>query len=376
MRFRDIVFAVFLVLLAASFTAIRSGFFPVAASIVSGYSMYPSLKPGDLVLAVSTSLAGFSRGDVVIYCYSWANCIIHRVIEVGEGVVVTKGDYNPAPDPPIPISLVRYRVVASIPLQIWLPALLIIVTAIFIPVHDIKRILEPLNLEALLFILIVAVYVVYTAVYVVRIPPYRTVIAVPVIQLVKYSVSRDYRVVTLTYSTENLSILGVSSCVVTAPGLGELPCDYSIVDGNSIMVWVPLGVYEKLFEQGVNMFYLNITARLDKGVLKGYYPINYTYRMPTVSIIGHTLIVSNPLPFSLKDVEVNITEVNETFIGLKHIVNASTTYIVVTIGPLENYTLSLCRPYSYAYVSVTYTYGSERQVWVAKVEGCFQQGAG
>jgi len=70
------------------------------ASITSG-SMWPSLKRGDLILIKGVEEKGdVSLGDIVIY-KNPNGFTIHRVIEVNENTVVTKGDANNVSDSPV-----------------------------------------------------------------------------------------------------------------------------------------------------------------------------------------------------------------------------------------------------------------------------------
>ena len=70
------------------------------ASITSG-SMWPALKKGDLVLIKGIdSRDDITLGDVVVYTNK-AGFTIHRVIELNEATLITKGDANNVADSPI-----------------------------------------------------------------------------------------------------------------------------------------------------------------------------------------------------------------------------------------------------------------------------------
>ena len=94
---------------------------PVASTIVSGGSMYPTLSPGDMVLLVADRHP--RPGEVVVYRGPGGEQVIHRVYTVGDGYAVMKGDNNPEPDPPVPVGRVEYRVVARVPPTLWGPLL-------------------------------------------------------------------------------------------------------------------------------------------------------------------------------------------------------------------------------------------------------------
>jgi signal peptidase I len=71
---------------------------PIAA-ITSG-SMWPELKIGDLVLVQAVKKEAIQIGDIVVY-KNKNGFTIHRVIEMKENVLTTKGDANNISDSPI-----------------------------------------------------------------------------------------------------------------------------------------------------------------------------------------------------------------------------------------------------------------------------------
>lgn len=370
-RARDAVLAVAVAFFAFSLTCVSTGLPPLGLSMVVGFSMYPHLKPGDLVVGVATWAGGFGVGDVVVYCTGVFHCVVHRVVDAGGGFVVAKGDYNPAPDPPVPLSEVKYRVVASIPLELWLPALLLFLSSAFIPFWDLRRLLEPFNLEASLFVFFILIYVVFTAVYVVRQPPFKTVLSAPTVELKGYDLSGDYSNLTLKYTLLNTSFTGVESCSIVGEGFNTA-CPRAVIQGGEVTVTIPGAIYEELYSEGLNYFYVNMTLRLDKGVLIGYYPIHFTLERPSVAIVNHTLIVNNMLPVPLRGVSVNLTYVNETWMGLTHIIESRETYLNVSVPPLSEFKLDLCGPRTYVYVVVSYKYSGEEVVWAGRDYGCNQ----
>lgn len=91
---------------------------PLALLIVGGRSMEPTYMPGDLLVAVRAGPRDVKPGDVVVWCTPSGSCTVHRLVKVNSTVIVTKGDNNatnPAPDPPVPASWLKYRVVLHIP---------------------------------------------------------------------------------------------------------------------------------------------------------------------------------------------------------------------------------------------------------------------
>jgi len=99
------------------FLGLRLGL-PVALLVVGGRSMEPTYRPGDLLVAVRAGPGDVEPGDVVVWCRPGGGCTVHRLVSVNGSYIVTWGDNrgtNPAPDPPVPASWLRYRVVARVP---------------------------------------------------------------------------------------------------------------------------------------------------------------------------------------------------------------------------------------------------------------------
>ncbi|MEM2472860.1 MAG: signal peptidase I [Sulfolobales archaeon] len=85
---------------------------PVFIAPVVGYSMVPTIYPGDLLII---SRAEPRVGDVVIWCSSALFCVVHRIIEINGSSVVTKGDANLVPDEPISAQAIKGKAIAVIP---------------------------------------------------------------------------------------------------------------------------------------------------------------------------------------------------------------------------------------------------------------------
>lgn len=73
--------------------------------------MSPFIRNGDVVEVVP--LRGkVNLGDVILYCSSYGNPVVHRVIQRGKERTITKGDSVPSSDQPIFSKQVLGRVVA------------------------------------------------------------------------------------------------------------------------------------------------------------------------------------------------------------------------------------------------------------------------
>lgn len=84
----------------------------VTLAVVEGTSMEPTLQTGDVVIVVRrVKLSDLSVGDIVVYRRG-SSLIIHRVVSLGPSDVVTKGDNNWAPDPPVPYEAIVGRVLS------------------------------------------------------------------------------------------------------------------------------------------------------------------------------------------------------------------------------------------------------------------------
>ena len=65
-----------------------------------GYSMLPSLWPGDLLTVEARPLAQTGVGDVVLFA-RLDRFFIHRVLQIEKGRLITRGDAMPTKDAPV-----------------------------------------------------------------------------------------------------------------------------------------------------------------------------------------------------------------------------------------------------------------------------------
>jgi signal peptidase I len=64
---------------------------------VDGFSMLPTLEGGDLVVIQSVPISDVHVGDIVVYnnlCSTQGESVVHRVVNITGGGLVTKGDNN------------------------------------------------------------------------------------------------------------------------------------------------------------------------------------------------------------------------------------------------------------------------------------------
>ena len=81
------------------------------AVVLTG-SMEPSIQAGDLIIVSEDK--PYDVGDTVVY-QQGGMLVVHRVVEINDNMLTTKGDANNAPDSPIDRSVVKGAVLAVVP---------------------------------------------------------------------------------------------------------------------------------------------------------------------------------------------------------------------------------------------------------------------
>ena len=93
-------------------------------ALVSGVSMRPSLRVGDIVLTKEVDPGSLEVGDVIRYRRQQGS-VLHRIRAIertGSGLVfVTQGDNNNAADPPVLPQQIEGKMVANVPKVGWAP---------------------------------------------------------------------------------------------------------------------------------------------------------------------------------------------------------------------------------------------------------------
>jgi signal peptidase len=97
---------------------LNSGLLGVRPAIVSGISMEPTLRQGDIVFTRSVALESLGPGDVIRFDEGGVP-VLHRILEVRQTAAglsfITQGDNNPYPDAPVAAASVEGEVVLTIP---------------------------------------------------------------------------------------------------------------------------------------------------------------------------------------------------------------------------------------------------------------------
>jgi signal peptidase len=86
--------------------------FGFAQIIVVSGSMQPAIGVGDMLIVKEQS--SYQVSDIITY-HSNQNLITHRVVDVKNDVLTTRGDANNVADDPVPLSAVEGKVVFLIP---------------------------------------------------------------------------------------------------------------------------------------------------------------------------------------------------------------------------------------------------------------------
>lgn len=91
------------------------GVFPIFPTLVLTGSMEPAIYPGDIVLMRQVDKEDLAIGDVIQY-HTQNFFIIHRIIEIEEGLYITKGDNNNVKDSePVHFEQIKGKLIQTIP---------------------------------------------------------------------------------------------------------------------------------------------------------------------------------------------------------------------------------------------------------------------
>ena len=87
--------------------------FGVGMSVVLSGSMEPELSVDDLIVVSEED--EYNVGDVVVF-RSKSSLVVHRIIEINDEGIITKGDANNMPDEPISPENIKGKVVYAVPM--------------------------------------------------------------------------------------------------------------------------------------------------------------------------------------------------------------------------------------------------------------------
>ena len=111
--FKKNLWIVFLILIAIALIQLRIlvSVFGFNFFIVTSGSMQPEIAVGDLIIVAPSN--EYNIGDIVTYETSGAY-VTHRIVEMNSVEIITQGDANKTPDPPVARSAVVGRCIGHI----------------------------------------------------------------------------------------------------------------------------------------------------------------------------------------------------------------------------------------------------------------------
>lgn len=355
MRLKDVASYVVVVLLI-SFALISRVFpLPFNISIVSGNSMLPTLRSGDIVVGFSTYLSKFNINDTVICCFTFSHCVIHRVVNFSAAHIVTKGDNNPLPDPPVPIGFAKYKVVLAIPFGVWFfPVLAAVSFYLYSKRKEVKAFFSSFaEVEFFIFVVFLLMDLSFVSLVPVN---YFSFIAIekPSVELKGIWLTEKGRVLSVNYSLSDVNLVNVSQCVVQI--FNESFLCFANVYNSSVLITIPDDVYLKAYEFGVERINVSLKAVLDKGFLIGNYSYVVNWKPLVLSEHAQNVTIFNPNYISIRTSNITVTYMGYDPVFKIPVIVKTRVLPPVSIEPMSN--LTICVPSmknsNYAYVEFTY----------------------
>ncbi|MEB3758259.1 MAG: signal peptidase I [Desulfurococcales archaeon] len=353
----------------------RAIHFPIAVFLVSGQSMYPVLKTGDLVVGEAVYLSGFHVGDIVVWYRTFSYGVIHQVITIRNGIVVTKGVNNIAPDPPVPSSYVKYKIILKIPRTVWIPSILALASwYVFIRRRDIVEAFRSSNIEALniavwiltFFILLDMAVIFLSTIYY---DSYRVAIRPPSISLKGIELLSNEPILKLTYNVNKTIITGIKSCKIIVGGT-PYNCGETSYNKNNVYIGIPQNVLNEIMRKqkypGIATVYLFI--KLNNGNVTGKYNFIVPWKHVSVKVVNNKVEIWNP---NYLPVNVSVIIQYYKYSGGIVVFLNETKPINITVPPHSNSYINISRYGDFARIIVSYNSrpGSEKVVQeVLKVE--------
>ncbi|MEM2088719.1 MAG: signal peptidase I [Thermoproteota archaeon] len=271
--------------------------FPISMFMVAGRSMEPTLFMGDLVFSIK---GDYSVGDIVVVeGANRVNCIVHRVVNIGERSVTTKGDANPGADNPIDKNSVLYKVMLVVPRLLWIPPVLGV--SLFLGYRYLRSLLHGAEVGRTL-ITIVLFFCILDISFMLLIPVFHVhqsiLLNKPGIQLKSASLSDDFRFFRAVYGSINLlNLIRVDEVTLNVANRDFNIEDFSM-EGDTLVVNISREVYQILYANSsdTSSFWVRCTLVFDRATLYGYYPVTFSWRRLDVNVVNNTMVVSNPNP--------------------------------------------------------------------------------
>uniref|UniRef100_A0A7C2FE62 Signal peptidase I n=1 Tax=Thermosphaera aggregans TaxID=54254 RepID=A0A7C2FE62_9CREN len=366
-RLREIIQISYVILIIAFSIGARFLPTPIGFFTVSGFSMYPTLKPGDLVIGVGSFITPYKEGDVVIYCVNVSTCVVHRLVLVNGTYAITKGDYNPSNDPPISTDSIRFKVIGTIPLLVWLPLTVVSLIFIFFPLSPRKGLKQAFLMETFVFLIFLLLNLTYLTIYVLQTPPAFTKLSLPSMSLASLYTENGYSTLIIDYHSTGLKIKEVEDCFLIAQSL-TIQCSSYHVDGDRVLVHPPGEFYMFLFENNISAFMVKLTLSLEQGRLVGKYPFTVDWRRPVLEITNNKLVISNPNPIPIEILGYRIRSYGD---GLKARYMGNVTEYSAPgfiLQPFETEEIDLSWIPSQSYIEVRYVFFNQTFTWVGRID--------
>ena len=80
--------------------------FGYGAAVVLTGSMEPTISANDLIFVAQRDT--YAEDDIVVY-QSGRVLVVHRIVDIADGMVTTQGDANNAPDDPVELSAIMTK---------------------------------------------------------------------------------------------------------------------------------------------------------------------------------------------------------------------------------------------------------------------------
>ena len=286
----NIVIVVFFALFLFAFLSRANILNLFGGFIVYSGSMEPSIHRWDLVISIRGS---FSKGDVIVYCVNPSFCVVHRVVDFcsNNNCVITKGDANPAADPPVSLRQVKGVVVFVVPRYLWLPLFLSSVS--FAVASFVKT--RIIGISSALTYATILLFIMLVYGFAQPVPGY-TRFNLPALYLSRAEFDSKSCTVIIKYTGD----LAVSNASMYVNGI----LVQTTYNSTHVVGYLPLQVAGEAFEGGSDLNVSVLASLNTVGRLYGSYKIKVYGDFLEVSISNGSLAIYNPNCFPVR---VNIS---------------------------------------------------------------------
>ncbi len=327
---------------------------PLALVLVAGRSMEPSIHLGDLALLERVDDPhSLKPGDVVLWCLG-KGCVLHRVQGFQDGRIITKGDANPYPDPPVPLEAVKYRMLLRIPREAYLAPLAAYLALEALEAARSGRLrrlieetaaLQPGRLETLALAALLVYAVSILAASIAAPPPAQRSDLLeglrPRINLLYTGLVKGGNVEAI-FSLENVPAFNpTGTCTMAIAGV-EVACSATLLYNNGTLAAIlvsptdPERLYTKAYILNSNTLIAKLDVDIEIGVLHSRLLLRIPIKQVTVKLDRDncSLVIVNPNEAPIK-VPVNITVRYFDYRGgrIKHLALNKTETLTVEANP-------------------------------------------